>query len=168
MRILTLDNKSYNLNDLPDVIEEDIRYSVLDNSNSSNPDFFFHPLIFMETFSCAAMQLKIGEYTIQVPLDWYILVGDKECGLDPEAIQLTSLNQRKFEALCFNPITGFGAEFLEIKISNVFQEVKWFVPKLRAGHYLAIPLGDGVNPHCVFVIKDVTKQCEALRIDQIL
>lgn len=168
MRILTLNNKSYNLNDLPDVIEEDIRYSVLDNSNSENPDFFFHPLIFMESFNSPAIQLKINNYTIQMPLDWHILVGDQNCGLDPEAIPLTSLNQRKFEAFTFNPMTGFGAEFSEIKIANIFQDVKWFFPKLRNGHYLSVPLGDDENPRCVFFIKDVTKQCESLKIDQIM
>jgi hypothetical protein len=85
-----------------------------------------------------------------------------------EAIPLTSLNQRKFEAFTFNPMTGFGAEFSEIVIANIFQDVKWFFPKLRNGHYLSVPLGDDENPRCVFFIKDVTKQCESLKIDQIM
>ena len=33
MRILTLDNKSYHLNNLPEEIEDDFRFSVLDNSD---------------------------------------------------------------------------------------------------------------------------------------
>ena len=32
MRILTLENKAFDLNDLPEEIEEDTRFSVLDNS----------------------------------------------------------------------------------------------------------------------------------------
>ena len=48
MKILTLENKGLDLNTLPDQIEEDIRFSVLDNSDPNNPDFFFIPLIFLE------------------------------------------------------------------------------------------------------------------------
>ena len=51
MNILTLDNKAFSLNNLPEQIEEDIRFSVLDNSDPQNPDFFFIPLIFLESFS---------------------------------------------------------------------------------------------------------------------
>ena len=39
MKILTLENQSLDLNTLPDQIEEDIRFSVLDNSDPANPDF---------------------------------------------------------------------------------------------------------------------------------
>ena len=55
MRILTLDNKSYNLTNLPDELEEDLRFSVLDNSDVNEPDFFFIPLIFLESFSSPAI-----------------------------------------------------------------------------------------------------------------
>ena len=41
MQILTLDNKAFNLNNLPEEIDEDLRFSVLDNSNPNEPDFFF-------------------------------------------------------------------------------------------------------------------------------
>ena len=50
MQILTLENEALDLNTLPDQIEEDIRFSVLDNSDSNNPDFFYIPLIFLESF----------------------------------------------------------------------------------------------------------------------
>ena len=50
MRILTLENKCFELDDLPEQIDDDIRFSVLDNSNPKEPDFFFIPLIFLESF----------------------------------------------------------------------------------------------------------------------
>ena len=53
MKILTLENKPLDLNTLPDQIEEDIRFSILDNSDSNNPDFFYVPLIFLESFTSA-------------------------------------------------------------------------------------------------------------------
>ena len=43
MRILTLDNIAYEMNKLPDHVNEDMRFSVLDNSNPKEPDFFFLP-----------------------------------------------------------------------------------------------------------------------------
>ena len=33
MNILTLENKSFNLNSLPDEVDDTMRFSVLDNSN---------------------------------------------------------------------------------------------------------------------------------------
>ena len=48
MNILTLENRTYNLQNLPKEINEDIRYSVLDNSDPKEPDYFFMPLIYLE------------------------------------------------------------------------------------------------------------------------
>ena len=59
MRILTLENQCFSLNNLPEQIEDDVRFAVLDNSDSKNPDFFFMPLIFLESFSAPAMVLEI-------------------------------------------------------------------------------------------------------------
>ena len=55
MRILTLENECYNLQNLPKEITEDIRYSVLDNSDPKEPDYFFVPLIYLESFSSPAV-----------------------------------------------------------------------------------------------------------------
>jgi hypothetical protein len=60
MQILTLDNKTFYLNDLPEEIDEDFRYSVLDNSDPQNPDYFFLPLIFLESFTGPAAVLQVG------------------------------------------------------------------------------------------------------------
>ena len=48
MQILTLDNTTYPLNSVPDEVDDNMRFSVLDNSDSDNPDFFFIPLIFLD------------------------------------------------------------------------------------------------------------------------
>ena len=45
MRILTLDNTAYELNEIPDEVE-DMRFAVLDNSDPRSPDYFYIPLIF--------------------------------------------------------------------------------------------------------------------------
>ena len=110
-RILTLDNKAFNLNELPEEVEEDARFSVLDNSDPSNPDFFFMPLIFLESFNSPAILMNIGGYEIQMPLDWCMLIGDSDCATDPEVLPLTSINERGFEAFCMNPIKGYRSDF---------------------------------------------------------
>jgi hypothetical protein len=164
MRILTLENRAFDLNELPEEVEEDTRFSVLDNSNTADPDFFFMPLIFLESFNSPAILLNIGGYEIQMPLDWCMLIGDGECGSDPEVLPLTSLNERGFEAFIMNPITGFRCEYLPVEISNIYQDVKWYFPKMRNGQLLTVPLGDGPEPPCAFFVKEVSRQSEVLQL----
>ena len=45
----------------------------------------------------------------------------------------------------------------EVKIINVFQEVKWYFPKLKHGHIIAVPLSDKPNSPCVFFAKDTNQ-----------
>jgi hypothetical protein len=168
MRILTLDNRSFDLNELPEEVDEDTRFSVLDNSNPNEPDFFFMPLIFLESFNSPAILLKIGGYEVQMPLDWCMIVGDKECGLDPEVLPLTSINERGFDAFIFNPVKGFKAEFMSIEIVNIFQDVKWYFPKMKNGQLLTVPLHDGPNPPCAYFVKEVSRQSEVLQLDKVL
>jgi hypothetical protein len=99
MRILTLDNEFYNLETLPDEID-DLRFAILDNSNPSNVDYHYIPLIFLESFNSPALVLKIGDSTIKMPIDWQILIGEQEHG-DLETLPLTSINDRGFNAFEF-------------------------------------------------------------------
>ena len=40
MRILTVENETFLLNNLPEELKEDVRFSVLDNSNPKNQTSF--------------------------------------------------------------------------------------------------------------------------------
>jgi hypothetical protein len=168
MNILTLDNKSLDLNDLPDELEEDIRFSVLDNSNPTDPDFFFMPLIFLESFNSPAILLNIGGYEIQMPLDWCMVVGDKECGLDPEVLPLTSINERGFDAFVFNPMSSFRCEYMPVEIVNIYQDVRWFFPKVRNGQILTVPLTEGEEPICAYFVKEISRQSEVILLNKLL
>ena len=86
MRILTLDNTAYEMNDIPDEVE-DLRFAILDNSNPHDPDYFFIPLIFLESFNSPAVVLDVGGNMIRMPVDWKILIGDREIG-DLEMLNL--------------------------------------------------------------------------------
>lgn len=162
MRILTLDNKAFDLNELPDEVDADARFSVLDNSDPKNPDFFFQPLIFLESFNSPAILMNIGGYEVKMPLDWSLLVGDSECGSDPEILPLTSINERGFEAFVMNPIKGYKFDFMQIEILNIYQDVRWYFPKMRNGQLLTIPLHTEENPPCAFFVKEISRQSEVV------
>ncbi len=162
MRILTLENKTYDLNNLPDEIEEDFRFSVLDNSDPTDPDFFFIPLIFLESFSSPAIVLEINNQELIMPVDWHIAVGDSRTGKDLEILPLTSLNDRGFEAFLFNPLKSYKADYGTIKITNFYNDVKWYFPKVKNGQLLSIPITEEENPLCAFFVKDVSRQMEII------
>ena len=168
MQILTLDNTTFNLNNLPEEVDDNMRYSVLDNSNPNEPDFFFQPLIFLESFNSPAVVLKIGKHEIQMPLDWCIVVGCRESGNDLEVVPLTSLTDRGFDAFIFNPLSDFKFSFGEIEIVNIYMDVKWYFPKMRNGHILATPLTEGDKPPCAYFVKEISRQSEIIQYGKLM
>jgi len=160
MRIHTLDNTAYNLDTLPEEID-DMRFAILDNSDPNNPDYFYIPLIFLESFTSPALVLRIGDKQIKMPLDWQVLIGEEDLG-DLESLPLTSLNDRDFKVYQYNSLKSYAPTFLPIEIVDVYNEVSWYAPKLKNGQYLAVPLSDGENPECVYFIKDVSRNCEVV------
>ncbi len=160
MRILTLDNKAFELDHLPDEVD-DMRFSILDNSNPADPDYHYIPLIFLESFTAPALVLRIGEHRIKMPVDWQILIGEPDLG-DLEVLPLTSINDRGFKAFQFNPLDSFRPSFLDIEILDVYHEVTWYAPKLKNGQMLCVPLGNDPGPECVYFVKDISRNCEVI------
>ena len=160
MRILTLDNTSFEMNSIPDDVG-DLRCSVLDNSDPKDPDYFFIPLIFMESFNSPALVLNIGGNVIKMPVDWQILIGEPDLG-DLEVVPLTSINDRGFSAYAFNPISSYRPEFHPIDIVDIYQDVKWYFPKLKPGQMLAVPLSEEDKSLCAYFVKDISRQSEVV------
>jgi hypothetical protein len=158
MRILTLDNIAYDLDTLPEEVD-DMRFSILDNSDPTNPDYHYIPLIFLESFNAPALVLRIGEEQIRMPVDWQILIGEPEVG-DLEMLPLTSINDRGFKAFQFNPLSSFRPSFPDIEIVDVYHEVAWYAPKLKNGQILAVPLSNDPKPECEYFVKDISRNCE--------
>ena len=77
MKILTVDNTSYELDTVPEQID-DIRYCVLDATDRGDVDYFWLPLIFLESFHAPAICLKVGKFDIQMPMDWSIMICDED------------------------------------------------------------------------------------------
>ena len=168
MKILTLDNLAFDLNNLPDDVDDSMRFSVLDNSDATNPDFFFIPLIFLESFNSPAMVLRIGDDEVTMPIDWSIAVGDSSSSSDIEILPLTSLNDRGFEAFCFNPLSSFRVEFKPIQIVNFYNDVKWYFPKMKNGQLLSVPTNDNAKPNCCYFVKEISRQSEIIDLSKIL
>ena len=165
MRILTLENRYYNLETLPDEID-DLRFAILDNSNPQNVDYHYIPLIFLESFNAPALVLKIANRTIKMPLDWQILIGEKEHG-DLETLPLSSLNDRGFSAFEYNPLSAFSPSFLPIEIVDIYHDVTWYAPRLRNGQFLCVPIDDGEKPRCVYFVKEISRNCEIVDYNQV-
>ena len=161
MQILTLDNKCYKLTQLPDQIDDEMHFAVLDNSDSKSPDFFFIPLIFLESFNSPALVLNIGGNLVKMPVDWQILIGEPDFG-DLEVIPLTSINDRGFSVYTFNPLTSFKPVFETVEIVDIYQDVKWYFPKLKPGQLLAVPINDGDKPMCAYFVKEISRQSEVV------
>ena len=166
MRILTLENRSFEMNEIPNEIDE-LNFCVLDNSNPREPDYFFIPLIFMESFNAPSLVLRIGKHIVKMPVDWQLLIGEKEQG-DLEVVPLTSINDRGFSAFAFNPRSSFRPDFYPVEIVDIYQDVKWYFPKLKPGQMLAVPLEEGVDgPMCAYFVKDISRQSEVVNYDKI-
>jgi len=165
MKILTEMNRAYELDKIPNEVE-DVRFCVLDYSDPKNPDYFFIPLIFLESFNSPALVLRIGNNLVKMPVDWQVLIGESDFG-DLEVIPLTSINDRGFSAYTFNPLTSFKPEFHPVEIVDIYQDVKWYFPKLRPGQMLAVPINDGEQPMCAYFVKDISRQSEVVDYSKI-
>jgi hypothetical protein len=164
MKILTLDNQAYNLENLPEEID-DMRFAILDNSNPQNVDYHYIPLIFLESFNSPALVLRVGDQTIKMPLDWQILIGEPDLG-DLETLPLTSVNDRGFKAFEFNPLTGFRPTFLEVEIMDIYHDVTWYAPRLKNGQFLCVPIDDSRDPRCIYFVKEIGRNCEIVDFSQ--
>ena len=160
MKILTLDNQAYDLDHLPEEVD-DMRFAILDNSDPANPDYHYIPLIFLESFNTPALVLRIGNSTVRMPVDWQVLIGEPDLG-DLEVLPLTSINDRGFKVFQFNPMSSFRPSFLNIEIVDVYHDVVWYAPKLRNGQMLAVPLSNDHKPECVYFVKDISRTCEVV------
>ena len=164
MKILTLENRLYDLTELPEEVD-DLRFAILDNSNPQNVDYHYIPLIFLESFNSPALVLKIGEMIIKMPVDWQILIGEPEMG-DLETLPLTSINDRGFKAFEFNPLSSFRPSFQDIEIVDIYHDVTWYAPRLKNGQFLCVPIEEGEKPRCVYFVKEISRNCEIVDYNQ--
>lgn len=165
MYILTAENIPHELNTIPDT-DVNLRYCVYDYSDKKNMDYYFPQLLFLDSFYAPAMVLDIGPHKIQMPLDWSVVVCDESYS-DIEIMPLTRLNDRGFHVTLFNPLKHMVPETYELVESNVFTEVKWYLPKLKNNTFLVVPVENKPEPKCMLFVKDVTKMADNVDISDI-
>ena len=85
-----------------------------------------------------------------------MVVGEAEQG-ELNVLPITSLNDRGFEAFMFNPLSSGKPDFAEVDIVDIYQEVKWFFPKLKHGHLLVTPIETKQTPASVLFVKEANK-----------
>lgn len=174
MKILTPENTSLDVAQIPDQFEDDVRYSVLDLSDHNNYDFYFMPLVYLESFNAPALVLQIGNNYIKVPCiespnDWKLLIGDSEMGVI-EAISVEDLNSTNhvFTAFSFNPISSFSFDFKQVRIVDAFAEMKWYMPTLPPNYVLTVPLASGSKKDCVFLTTGSTgRKIESIEVGEV-
>lgn len=165
-KILTSDNRSEYIHNIPDE-DDSVYYTVLDYSNKDDVDYRCVPFLIKEIFYAPSVKLNIGDYTIQMPLDWGIIVADKHLGhLEP--IELMRLNDRPFQAFIMNPIDGYMPDFFDLSIVEVYTEMKYYFPVLEPGHILAVPLDDNDSPPCAYFVRNLNKIPDDLDISKVV
>ena len=102
MYILTENNIPYNIDSVPDEVE-DLKYFVLDYT-APEVSYIHMPLIFLESFNAPSAILQVDDVQIEMPLDWSVICGEPSAG-DPEILPLATINQRGFKAFETNPKT---------------------------------------------------------------
>ena len=49
----------------------------------------------------------------------------------------------------------------------MYQEVRWFFPKMKQGQMLAVPLNNGPKPKCAYFVKEVTRNNEIVDVGKV-
>jgi hypothetical protein len=57
---------------------------------------------------------------------------------------------------------------MNIEITDVYQDVRWYFPKLKNGQLLCIPISDGPKPICAYFVKDISRASETIDIQNIV
>lgn len=151
MNILTPENVPFNVNMVGDVAPEEM-YCTLDLMDMSNTDYFFHDLMYMVTFLATSVELEIGNYTVEVPLNTQLLMGDEETGMMEMIAVDDILTVKEPHLYCINPLKSKYPFYLPVKIKKVFTKgIKWHMPLIPKKNLLAIPIENKNEPLCIFM-----------------
>ena len=61
----------------------------------------------------------------------------------------------------------FLPSFETVEIINIYQEVKWYFPKLKFGHILCSPIENKDDPACAYFVKETNKIPDVLSTEDL-
>ena len=150
MLILTPENLPFEMTTIHDTVPEEM-YCALDLSDISNSDYYFFNILNTVSFSAMSAELEIGEYTLTVPINWQILLGDEESGMMEMSTIEDLMSLKEPHAYIINPIKSMFAKYLPVKVKSIFTiNARWQIPMLNKKHLLAVPVRNKENPLCAF------------------
>lgn len=157
MLVLTPENTSFDMNEVGEYAPNKM-FCALDLSDISNSDYYFFNILNTVSFSSIAVELKIGNYSLQVPMNWQILIGDEDTGM-LEVVHVEDLLAIKSPyAFVYNPIKSRYPQFLPVSVSSICTvSLKWQIPLIRKSHMLAVPLESKEIPLCAFFADETDK-----------
>lgn len=140
MEVLVSSNKSFNLNQ-PSNSLLDEKFCVFDYSDKDDKDFYFKRVSKYFSYRNAVAELKIGNYYLDLPLNWKVLVTntyDYMCNL----VSIEDLLHYPHKTAIFNPYYYCVPKIVNISINNInFKPIEHFVPYLSKKNVLVLPLG---------------------------
>jgi len=157
MIILTEENKPFNIQTNLNLLKERrIMFSVYDCSVKNNYDFFFLPLIYLESFKTDVAILKFNDNFLYIPINYRIMIGEKDYD-KIENISIFESFSGIFYAVCLNPLNCYTLDFLKIEIVSILNDVNWLFPKVKNYNYIVYPIENKYSPKCIIVANDTVK-----------
>lgn len=181
MRVLTPENRPFNIDAIVEGVNKQ-KYCVLDLSDPKDIDYRYESCLMFNEYEYPAVELSIGPYTLEVPMNWRILTGDAVFG-DLEIVDIDELTNFEYQAFVFNPYKSSRPKFLPVSIQNSYTSMtSWFVPKLKKKHMLGVPLGierewplatDFASqerrpyPECIWLVDDIDRMNQLISIEDV-
>lgn len=136
MLILDENNKMVDIDQVSK--NREVYYAVLDFSKPRSPDYFFKPIIFIDTYTSPAAMLQVGPYTTLVPFRWSVVVTYADIA---ELVAVEDIVSKDHDAFCVNPITSYMPDRLPIRYKGSL-DVSWSYPTLGKSDMLVLPVGE--------------------------
>jgi hypothetical protein len=141
----------------------DLHFTVLDFSDGV--DFACHPVLFIERNRTPRAKVAIGRFTTILPVDWFILIGDREHGT-ADLVTVREAIERRIDAIVLNPWRDRLASFAPITMHGSARE--FISPKMPKRNLLVLPLSRSPHPPCVFVARDATYFNEPIEVADLI
>jgi hypothetical protein len=157
MIILTEENTPLNIQTNFDILKEKrIMFSVFDCSLKDNYDFFFLPLIYLESHKTDIAILKLNNNLVYLPVNYKILIGERYYD-KLENVSIFDCYSGIFSAICLNPINCYTLDFVKIEVVSILNDVIWFFPKIKNYNYVVYPIENKKSPKCILVANDIIR-----------